>query len=180
RSPRRAARCRSGSRRAAAPPARRRGRSSCAIPYNVRNYFYLAFRIITDVVRNSGPRVVALGGADALVVAVRDAPLIGAPRRPLPVLRAADLVVLADLFDLGGVLDDAAVRPDEVAEDVVAGPMTSWSPDRREAGVAHAADAAHHAIDARHLEGDVISEETPGARIGDAMMRAIATHEIHV
>src|SRR5258706_8914819 len=128
----------------------------------------------------SAPGVIALRSPDALVVAVRDAPLIGASSRPLPVLGAADLVVVVELLDLRGVLDDAAVRADEIAEDIVAGTVTSRSPDRREAGVAHAADAAHHRIDALHLEGDVIERRHPGARVGDAMVRAVAAYEIHV
>src|SRR5438128_3713385 len=61
----------------------------------------------------SGPRICPFGRRDALVVAIRHAPLIGAPGRPSPVLGTADLVVIAHLFDLGGVLDHAAVRPDE-------------------------------------------------------------------
>src|SRR5258706_1511386 len=126
------------------------------------------------------PGIGALGGGDALVVAVRHTPLIGTSRRPLPVLGAADLVVVVELLDLRGVLDHAAVRADEIAEDIVAGTVASRSPDRREAGVAHAADAAHHRVDALHLEGDVIERRHPGARVGDAMVRAVAAHEIHV
>src|SRR5690349_12573041 len=99
----------------------------------------------------SGPAVRLLGLADALVVAARDAPVVGASRRPLPVLRSADFVVVADLLDFGGVLDDAAVRADEIAEDIVPRSMAPGSPDQRESGIAHAADAAHHAVDVRHL-----------------------------
>src|SRR5260221_12892990 len=64
----------------------------------------------------SAPGVIALRSPDALVVAVRDAPLIGASSRPLPVLRAADLVVVVELFSHRGVLDHAAVQADETAE----------------------------------------------------------------
>src|SRR5258706_896578 len=133
-----------------------------------------------NVLIRLAPGIGALGGGDALVVAVGDAPLIGASRGPLPVLGAADLVVVVELLDLRGVLDDAAVRADEIAEDIVAGTVTSRSPDRREAGVAHAADAAHYRIDALHFESDVIERRDPGARVGDAMVRAVAAHEIHV
>src|ERR1043165_565035 len=93
---------------------------------------------------NSGPLKGALCGVDALVVARGDAPVVGAPLRPFPLLGAADLVVVADFLDLGRVLDDAAVRPDEVAEDVVARTVAPRSPYRREAGIAHPTDAAHY------------------------------------
>src|SRR5258708_38685074 len=133
-----------------------------------------------NVLIRLAPGIGALGGGDALVVAVGDAPLIGASSRPLPVLGAADLVVVVELFDLRGVLDHAAVRADEIAEDIVAWTVTSRSPDRREPGVAHAADAAHYRIDALHFEGDAIERRHPGARVGEAMVRAVAAHEIHV
>src|SRR5690349_9913084 len=92
------------------------------------------------------PAVGLLRGMDALVVAHADAPVVGAAGGPLPVLRAAHPVVVVDFLDLGGVLDDAAVRADEVAEDVVAGAVATRSPHRRIAGVLQAADAAHHAV----------------------------------
>src|SRR5947209_8797370 len=84
------------------------------------------------------PGEVALGGGDALVVAVGHAPLVGAAGRPAPVLGSSDLVVIIDALNVGRVLDDAAVRADEVAEDVVARTVASRAPHRREPGVAHA------------------------------------------
>src|SRR5438045_9668946 len=134
---------------------------------------------MTALTPNSGPLRRALCGVDALVVARGDAPVVGAPLRPFPLLGAADRVVVADFLDFRGVLDDAAVRPDEVAEDVVARTVAPRTPDRREAGVAQAADTAHHAVDVGHLEGDVVQRGDFGARIGDAMVRAGAAHEVH-
>src|SRR3954465_2548594 len=132
------------------------------------------------IIFDSRPVERLLGLGNALVVLAGDTPLVGASRRPLPVLGSADLVVLADLFHLGGVLDDAAVRADEVAEDVVARPVAPGSPDRREASVAHASDAAPHALDIGHPAGDVVERRGPGARVGDAVMHAVAAHEAHV
>src|SRR5256885_14816151 len=79
----------------------------------------------------SAPGVVSLSGGDALVIARRDAPVVGASRRPAPVVRAADLVVLADPLHFGGVFDDAAVRAVEVAEDGGARSVATRSTDRR-------------------------------------------------
>src|SRR5438045_6479037 len=90
----------------------------------------------------SGPAVRLLRGVDALVVADADAPVVGAARRPLPVVRPAHLVGVADFLDFRRVLDDAAVRSDEVAEDVVAGAMAPRPPHRRIARVLHPPDAA--------------------------------------
>src|SRR5258706_88781 len=128
----------------------------------------------------SDPAERLFGLANALVVAVRHTPVISASRRPLPVRRPAHLVIVADLFDFGGVLDDAAVPADDVAEHVVPRSVAHGSPDRREAGVAHAADAAHYAVDVCHLEGDVVERRESGARVGDAVMHAVAAHEAHV
>src|SRR6478735_5538973 len=69
----------------------------------------------------------------------RDAPLVDAAGRPLPVLGAARLVVLVDLLHFGGVLDDDAERIDEVVEEVVAGPVPARAPLDRVAGVLHPA-----------------------------------------
>src|SRR4051812_3035201 len=74
----------------------------------------------------------------------RDAPLVDAAGRPLPVVRAAHLVALVDLLHFGGVLDHHAERIDEVVEQVVAGAVAARAPLDREAGVTHAAAAAHH------------------------------------
>src|SRR3954464_6079949 len=90
---------------------------------------------------SGGPAKRLLRLADALVVARRYTPVIGAPRRPLPVVGTADLIVVADLGHLGGVFDHAAVRADEVAEDIVARPVPPRPPYRRESGVTQAADA---------------------------------------
>src|ERR1051326_64543 len=135
-------------------------------------------RALTPI--SSSPRVGVLGGGDARVVARRDAPLVGAAGRPLPILGTADLVVVADFLDLRGVFDDAAVRADEVAEDIVARPVATGTPHRRKAGVAHAPDAAHDTVDVGHLEGDVVERRDAAARVGDAVMHAVAAHEAHV
>jgi hypothetical protein len=58
--------------------------------------------------------------------------------------------------------------------------VPSRSPHARIAGVAQAADAAHHAVDVGHLERDVVERTVAGARIGDAMVRAVAAQERHV
>src|SRR3954447_7884466 len=129
---------------------------------------------------SGGPEKRLLGLADALVVARRYTPVIGAPRRPLPVFGTADLVVVADLRDLGGVFHHAAVRADEVAEHVVARPVASRAPHGRIARVTQAADAAHDSVDVRHIEGDVIERREAGARVGDAVVHAVAAHEAHV
>src|SRR6185295_16402682 len=107
-------------------------------------------------------------------VLLRDAPVVDAARRPLPILRAADFVVVADLRDLRGVLDHATPGSDEVAEHVVARAVTTRSPDRFKAGVAHAADASHHRLERRQLEGDMIERGGVRACIGDAMVLAVA------
>src|SRR3954468_2769227 len=125
------------------------------------------------------PAVGLLGGVDAFVVAHADTPVVGAAGWPLPVVRATDLVVVADFLDLGGVLDDAAVRADEIAEHVVAGAMAPRSPHGRVARVLQAADAAHHAIQALHFEGNVVQRREAAARVGDAVVRAVAAHEAH-
>src|SRR5258708_12903064 len=81
-----------------------------------------------NVLIRLAPGIGALGGGDALVVAVGDAPLIGASSRPLPVLGAADLVVLVELLDLRGVLDYPAVRSDEVPQDIFPRTLPSRPP----------------------------------------------------
>src|SRR5205814_3808419 len=73
--------------------------------------------IITYLSPISCPAERLLRLRDALAVPARYAPLVGAPRRPFPVFGPAGFVVVGDLLHLGGVLDGAAVRADEVAED---------------------------------------------------------------
>src|SRR5258708_2108735 len=149
-----------------------------------------------NVLIRLAPGIGALGGGDALVVAVGDAPLIGASSRPLPVLGAADLVVVVELFDLRGVLDHAAVRADEIAEDIVAWTVTSRSPDRREPGaraakgnaadrrlalletdeVGQARGAAQPCIPHRRESPDLLEEFRRLGDIGDSKFNALQFH----
>src|SRR6185503_2338409 len=64
------------------------------------------------------------------VVALRDAPVVGAIRRPLPVLRSARAVAVVDALHLRGVFDARAERRDEVGEHVVPRAVASGSPCR--------------------------------------------------
>src|SRR3954469_22007516 len=74
----------------------------------------------------------------------RDAPLVDASGRPLPVVRPVRFVAVVDLLHVRGVFDDDAEGIDEVVEEVVARAVAAGPPLDREAGVAHAAAAAHH------------------------------------
>ena len=122
----------------------------------------------------------ALGGAGLRRVLLRQAPVVDAARRPLPVLRPADPVVVADLAHFRGVLDHAAVGRDEVAEHVVARAVPPRSPHRLEARLAQARDAAHHRVDVAHLEGDVVERGELRLGIRDRVVLAVAAQEAHV
>src|SRR6187397_1730893 len=59
---------------------------------------------------------------------LRDAPLVRSARRKFPMLRPARHVVVADLQHFRGVLDRHFLRPAEIGEDVVAGPVPARPP----------------------------------------------------
>src|ERR1051326_9028237 len=89
------------------------------------------------------------------------------------------LVVVADLFRLGGVLDHRTERRDEVAEYVVAGAVPSRAPGARVARLAQPADAVHDSVEIAHLEGDVVERGNVRIYVGDGMVRAVAAQEPH-
>ena len=57
--------------------------------------------------------------------------------------------------------------------------MPTRPPRRREAGVAHPPDPAHHRIEIGHFERDVVERGKARARERDRMMRGVAAHEHH-
>ena len=95
-----------------------------------------------------------------------------------PIGVVADIVVV-DLLDLGGVFGDEAVRLDEIGEHVAAGAVPADAPHDLVAALAHAAGAAHQAVDVRHLIGHVVERRPVAAREGDAVMVGAAAHEVH-
>ncbi len=84
-----------------------------------------------------------------------------------------------DLIDFGGVLGDEAVRLDEIGEHVVAGTVPADAPHELVAITAHAARAAHQAVDVRHLVGHVVETGAVAARDRNAVMVRAAAHEVH-
>src|SRR5688572_27336272 len=95
-------------------------------------------RIITTLTPNSLPGHRALGLRHTRAVASRNTPVVVAPGRPFPVVRAADAVIVAHLAQLGGVFDHRAEGRHEVAEDVVARPVATRAPRAGVAGLAQA------------------------------------------
>src|SRR4051812_2132691 len=89
-------------------------------------------------------------------------PLGGAAGRPPPVVRPVRFVAVVDLLHVRRVFDDDAEGIDEVVEEVVARAVAAGPPLDREAGVAHAAAAAHHRLEVRHEEGDVVQRVVVG------------------
>src|SRR3954468_9362495 len=102
--------------------------------------------------RSGVPREGTLRGVGSRRVLHRNAPVVDAAGRPLPVFRRADAIVLGDARNLRGVLDDSAVRADEGAEHLFGRPMASRSPHAWIARVAQAADAADDGVGVGHFE----------------------------
>jgi hypothetical protein len=90
---------------------------------------------------------------------------------------AARHVAVVDLLHFGRVLDDDAEGVDEIVEEVVAGAVAAGAPLDREAGVAHAAAAAHHRLVVRHQEGDVVQRVVVADADGERVVVAVAVHE---
>ncbi len=87
---------------------------------------------------------------------VGDAPLVGAAGRKAPFIRPPVGVARVDLQHLRGAFDRHFFGTGEIGEDIVARPMPADTPFDRMAALAHRAAHAHHAVEIRHLEGDMV------------------------
>src|SRR5262245_36256852 len=157
-------------------PRTRRGSSKRGTAWPMPNSPAIGASVAGDGV---GEPDLLLRRLHALRRRIADPPVIDAPRRPFPVVGAADAVARVDTVDLRGVLDHEVLRADEVREHVVAWPVPADAPFDPKAGIPQASSAAHDRFEVRQFKGDVVQGRCVGVCERDVVVMVVAGDEIH-